>query len=130
MKFNRSRRSYRLVAGFFLPPLLGSLLVSLIEIARLLKITPLPYNDIGAIFLALPFLFVFALIMVGIQSLVFSLAMEFVIRPCLFRNKIVLAVGGLFGFLSALPLAIGLSVPVLFSAIGIVVGVFVSWLIR
>lgn len=133
MKFIRSSRWYRLVAGFILPPVLGVVPIWLVlvgESVGQLMSGPQQLENLGSILLAFPFLLMFAIIFVGIQSLIFSLLMEFVIRPRMFSGKRLLMAGACFGFLSALPLSMGWYLGLLFLPIGIAVGAVVSWLIR
>ena len=90
MRFNKRRRPYRLVIAFLAPPVLGSFLF--IGTVLLLELREGIYGLQHVIdsFSYLHLLVLFSLIYIGIQSLAYSLLMEFVIRPGLTDLKMFL----------------------------------------
>ena len=123
-------RTYRLVVAFIAPPILGSvmfIMYSLIEGGRTGAINlDLVFKMIGK----LPIIIFFAFIFVGLQSVAYSIIMEFAVRPIVRNQKYFILVSCILGFLSGL--LPGIAVDALdkfFLPTGILVGVAVGFLI-
>jgi hypothetical protein len=132
MKLNRSSRGYRLVVGFILPPVFGAVIVMAISLVEQLHTRPQQFESINSIVWVLsyfPLMLLGAMIFVGIQSLVYSLVMEFVVRPGVSGRSSFLVAGGFLGFFAALAPANQIAAPETFLPIGIVVGVIVGLII-
>lgn len=129
MTFNRSSRVYRLLVGFISPPFFGSLLVVVsIQLSATGSEQSL-YETLARIPAMMLMVFVGAIFFVGIQAFVYSLLMEFVVRPKMFRRSPFLVVSGLLGCLSALYPGLVLAALGMFLPTGFVVGVIVGLLI-
>ena len=129
MRFNRSSRAYRLVVGFISPPLIGTFLALTIGLAHQLFTAPRDFASIASAFLYFPIVLLGAVMFVGIQSLLFSLVMEFVVRSRVPGRRGFLAAAGGLGLLAALVPAVYIDAPELFLPLGVVVGVAVGWLV-
>jgi len=81
----------RIVLGFALPPLIGSILFIAVVLA--ISSDPMSNEDIGLIF-GLSFLFM------GFQALIYSVAMEFWVQRKFKRKVHVISVSSAIGFLS------------------------------
>ena len=119
-------RLIRLLGGILLPPLLGALLIFVpVILFNMIATTSTGKNwqdIVSGIFIAILFAYIFA----GLQSLVASLLMEFVVNPKARRDGLAVSAGGFFGLLSVLPLASGL----VFLPVGLIVGLLVGWWLR
>jgi hypothetical protein len=118
----------RLLIGILLPITIGSIIFAGIAFASELKgninIPELPLLVTGLFVMGL-FIFPFAMIFVGIQSIVYSLLMEFVINPWIKNNFVAIMVSILLGTLSGYVLKEDL-----LALIGAIVGLIVGVILR
>ena len=129
MSFNRSSRIYRLLVGFISPPFLGSFLVVVSAQLSELGSEQSLYETVARIPVFTLMVFIAAMIFVGIQAFVYSLVMEFVVRPKVSRRNSFLVVSGLLGCLSALYPGLVFSALGMFLPTGFVVGGIVGLLL-
>ena len=129
MSFNRSSRVYRLLVGFISPPFLGSFLVVVsVQLSELGSEQSL-YETLARIPVYTLMVFIGAMLFVGIQAFVYSLVMEFVVRPKVSRRSPYLVVSGLLGCVSALYPGLVFAALEMFLPTGFVVGAIVGLLI-
>lgn len=129
MSFNRSSRVYRLLVGFISPPFLGSFLVVVSALLIDSRSEQSIYETLARIPVFTLMVFIGAIFFVGIQAFVYSLVMEFVVRPKVPRRSLFLVVSGLLGCASALYPGLVFTALPMFLPTGLVVGVIVGLLI-
>ena len=90
-----NNRWERLVAGIFMPGAIGTILlfVFMLFIRQPQDISPL-------YFMSFVGMLIFAYLYAGIQSVIYSIAMEFVVNPRVESNFIAVGVSGILGALS------------------------------
>ncbi len=129
MRFNTSSRFYRLVVGFFSPLIFGSILFSIVIILKKAESGSIPVDYFIETLSALPKIFVLAMMFVGLQSLTYSIIMEFLVRPRVRKLTYFLLTSCFLGLLSGLIPGILIIALEVFLPIGILAGLFAGLLI-
>ena len=129
MRSKSIAKSYRLLLGFFCPPIIGSILFLIVALASETKASPLNIDRIFEYFAQLHVVIFFAFVFVGAQSLAFSLTIEFVVRPRCFGLRTFLLISCILGFLSGLVPGVLVDDLSLFLPVGVLVGLLVGLLI-
>lgn len=119
-RFNeKARVSFRIIIGVVLPPLLGMILLLVYW-----RYWPIDRE-------VLLFSLAFAYTGMGVQSLIYSLIMEFVVNRLFLKSYEVLIVSAIMGCVSGLVLAINLrELELLMAGTGVIVGLLIGFLLR
>ena len=86
MPFNRSSRVYRLLVGFISPPFFGAIVVLAPALLTNLRSEQPLYETLAWMPVYTLMVFLGAMFFVGIQAFVYSLVMEFLVRPKVSRR--------------------------------------------
>ena len=114
----------RTLIGTLLPPILGPLILM---VASFTSEPAVPTSaDMAAWLLAT----IMAFGLVGIQAAVSALCMEFVINPRIANDRLIYAIGCVFGVLSTFVFWSGEGQILLITCTGGAVGVIMAWLLR
>lgn len=111
----------RIALGFLLPPLLGFIAVSWSWIFAFFKSWDLDLLQLMGVFA------IFAFLIVGILSFLYSIIMEFVINQYIHNSVIAISISMLLGA------AVGTTVEIdraTYSLVGAIVGLFMGYLLR
>lgn len=122
-------RAFRLLLGFLAPPVFGSILFLIFAIVSERNASPVTMDRVFDYFAQFHVIIFFALILVGAQSLAFSLIMEFIVRPNFPGLRYFLLISCVLGLLSGLIPGILVDELGLFSLVGFLVGMFAGLLI-
>ena len=112
-------RIFRILTGFLIPPILGVVLlyVFLLLLSGSTSDTSFAY---GVLLLGIPLSF----LVVGVQALIFTLVMEYVINPNIQNNWQAIGMAVLLGAIS------GVFLSWLLCVLGMVVGLLLGWYLR
>ncbi len=123
-------RTYRLLFGIFAPPIFGAILFLIFAFVTETNTSLLNIGRILEYLAQLHVVIFFAFVFVGIQSLAFSLIMEFVVRPKSLGLRYFLLISCILGLLAALVPGVLVDDLGLFVSVGFLVGTFVGLLIH
>ena len=129
MRSDRRFRAFRLLLGLVAPPILGSILFLILALIRDTSAGLLQIDRLFDYFAQLHVVIFFAFVFVGIQSLAFSLIMEFVVRPGVSGLRYFLLISCLLGLLSGCVPGVLVDDLVSFLPVGALVGIIVGFLI-
>jgi len=129
MRSKSMARVYRLLLGFFAPPIFGSIIFLIFAFVTETNTSQLNIERIFDYFAQIHVVIFFALIFVGTQSLVYSFIMEFVVRPKLLGLRDFLMISCILGFFSGLVPGLLVDDLGLFVLAGLLVGIFVGLLV-
>ena len=122
----KKTRTNRMLVGIFWPSFFGTMFT-----AVALFVTSVIKHDsnfnIGDFFGMIFFFYVFSLIFMGIQSIVYALVMEFVVAKKTDNFYVFLGVSSLIGFLAGISLVLIDFESVIFPVVGLLTGLIVGW---
>ena len=122
-------RAYRLLLGILAPPIFGSIMFLVFALVAQAITGQINIDRIFEYLAELHVIIFFALVFVGMQSLVFSFIMEFVVRPKFFGLKYFLLISCVLGILSGSIPGVLVDDLDLFLPVGMLVGGLVGLLI-
>ncbi len=115
-------RYYRITIGVLLPPLLGFIPVGMyLAIDKALESSSIDMFSVFIVAGGILMVLIGSYLFVGVQSIVYSLVMEFLVAPKVRSKKLAIFLSGAMGFLSGLLISTGLSF------LGLLVGCLVGW---
>ena len=129
MRFISAKRANRILLGFLAPPISGSVLFVIYALVAETNAGPINIDRILEYFSIIHIIIFFAFLFVGIQSLAFSILMEFVVRPKFPKLRYHLLTSCILGFLSGLIPGVLVDDLRLFLPAGMLVGILVGLLI-
>lgn len=130
MRHTVTLRTYRLLLGFFAPPIFGSVMFLVFAIFAGSDAGPMSIDRMFDYFAQLHVIIFFAFLFVGAQSFVFSIVMEFVVRPRFPRLRYYLPMSCSLGLLSGLIPGVLVDDLHFFLPAGVLVGGIVGLLIH